>query len=396
MSQSSSNRSQRPTWRKPSSGTSIGINARKAGKLGKADNEVSSTFLQLTAKPRSAGIAASALNPRPPRSGHSWPQMYSIVCERLSAAKPSSLATAHWPCEAVGSRRCFDRARLDSRVHSVGRYTCVIPIRAASPKAHKRDELSDKWDRLETVLPSLSLEILDRCSSYSLREKLAPVAIRVVFIVRRLSKAEGLGGEHQGISQALSFCSPPSFPRPVDHHRQRRVRRCHDHFVDQKSLPIASYSIGRKGVQTSPDYEREERDRRTHIEVFAAFHRYRHQLPVSRVVEQLTSIPPPAWTAASIVRDLPLAAAPGEALHIDLIPARHIRDVGQPPPVGRERPRSFISFRLDHREGLRFAIPGHRQDPYILFRLRIGLAIDNEAPITRPVGESLRIIRLPQ
>jgi hypothetical protein len=75
-------------------GTSIGINARKAGRLGKADNEVSSTFLQLTANPRSAGIAASAVNPRPPRFGHSQPQMYSIVCERLSAAKPSSLATA--------------------------------------------------------------------------------------------------------------------------------------------------------------------------------------------------------------------------------------------------------------------------------------------------------------
>src|SRR5262245_56022153 len=79
-SQSSSNRSQRPTWRKTSSSTSIGINARKAGKLGKADNEVSSTFLQLTANPCSAVIAASAVNPRPPRFGHSQPQMYSIVC----------------------------------------------------------------------------------------------------------------------------------------------------------------------------------------------------------------------------------------------------------------------------------------------------------------------------
>ena len=57
---------------------------------------MSSTFLQLTARPFSEGIAASAANPRPFRLGHSRPQMYSIVCERLSAAKPASLATVPW------------------------------------------------------------------------------------------------------------------------------------------------------------------------------------------------------------------------------------------------------------------------------------------------------------
>src|SRR5262245_39281629 len=93
--QGSSNRSQRPTWRKPSSSTSIGINARKAGKLGKADNEVSSTFLQLTANPRSACIAASAVNPRPPRFGHSQPQMYCMPAAN-ERDKRNRLLSATW------------------------------------------------------------------------------------------------------------------------------------------------------------------------------------------------------------------------------------------------------------------------------------------------------------
>src|ERR1039457_6467888 len=64
---------------------------------GNRASDASSTFLQLTARPRRAGISDSAANPRPPRLGHSRPQMYSMVCERLSARNPSSLATAPWP-----------------------------------------------------------------------------------------------------------------------------------------------------------------------------------------------------------------------------------------------------------------------------------------------------------
>jgi GAF domain-containing protein len=81
-----------------------------------------------------------------------------------------------------------------------------------------------------------------------------------------------------------------------------------------------------------------------------------------------------------------ISIATREALHVDLIPSRHIRGVGQPSPVRRERPRNFIRFRPEHAERLRLATPGHRQGPDIPFRLRVDLALDDEAPVPRPVG----------
>src|SRR5262245_28370460 len=107
--------------------------------------------------------------------------------------------------------------------------------------------------------------------------------------------------------------------RPVDHHCQRRVRLRLHYRVDQKTLPIACCGIGGIEGLNSPGAEIEERNRRANLEALAAPYRRRHQLPVSRVVEQLTPIPPPAWTAAPAGRYLPLASASGVALHIDLI-----------------------------------------------------------------------------
>src|SRR6266542_3996378 len=117
---------------------------------------------------------------------------------------------------------------------------------------------------------------------------------------------------------------PSSFRRPrlpVDHHCERRVRLRLHHFVEQKPLPVGRYGIGRKVVLKSRGAELEERDRRARLEALAASHRRHHQLPVPRVVEQLPPIPQPAWTIAPAGRDLPLAAAPREALHVDLVPA---------------------------------------------------------------------------
>src|SRR5215831_12283787 len=180
--------------------------------------------------------------------------------------------------------------------------------------------------------------------------------------------------------------------RPVRHNGQRRVRLCLYDCVDQKPLPVGRHGIGRqKGEQNSPSAELKERGGRARIETLAAYHRRHHQLPVSRIVEQLPTITPPARSATSAGRDLPLAAAIREAPHVNLKPSRLIRGVGQPPPVGRERPRSFISFRLDHGER-RLATPWRRQDPYIPFRLRVGLVIDNEAPVPRPVGGNFVVI----
>src|SRR5262245_58600930 len=53
--------------------------------------------------------------------------------------------------------------------------------------------------------------------------------------------------------------------RPVDHHRQRRIRLHIHHRVDQKPLPVGRYGIGRKGNQKSPGAELEERDRFAHL-----------------------------------------------------------------------------------------------------------------------------------
>src|SRR5262245_27990915 len=124
---------------------------------------------------------------------------------------------------------------------------------------------------------------------------------------------------------------PSSFRRPrrpVDHHRQRRVRLRLHRCVDQKPLPVGRYGIGRKEVLKSRGAELEERDRRARLEALAPSHRPPHQLPIPRVVEHLPPIPPPAWTVAPAGRDLPLATAPREALHVDLVPARRIRGVG--------------------------------------------------------------------
>src|SRR5215813_12732491 len=120
--------------------------------------------------------------------------------------------------------------------------------------------------------------------------------------------------------------------RPVRNYYQRRVRLHIHKLVDQKPLPVPRHGIGRIPGHSNPGAELEERDRRAHLEALSAAHLRRHQLPVSRVVEQFPPISPPAWTAATAVRDLTLAAASGEALHPDLIPARFIGGIGQPPP----------------------------------------------------------------
>src|SRR5262249_716550 len=116
---------------------------------------------------------------------------------------------------------------------------------------------------------------------------------------------------------------------------------------------------------SSPSAELEERDRRAHLKAITVSYWRRHQLSVRRVVKQFPPVLSPAWPAAPASRDLPLAAAIGEALHPDFIPPRLIRDVGQPPPIGRECPRNFIRFRPDHGIWLRINASGHWQDPHI-------------------------------
>src|SRR5262249_4262491 len=155
--------------------------------------------------------------------------------------------------------------------------------------------------------------------------------------------------------------------------------------VDQKPLSVARHGIGRKALK-SPGAELEEWDWHAYLEALAARRRRSHQLPVSGLVEQLPPVPPPAWIVAPAGRDLSLAATLREALHIDLIPARRIRGVSQPSPVWREPRTGFIRSRLEHGRRLRLATPVHWQDPDIRFRLRIGLGIDDEAPVPRPVG----------
>src|SRR5262245_47226154 len=73
--------------------------------------------------------------------------------------------------------------------------------------------------------------------------------------------------------------------RPVDHYSQRRIRLRLHHRVDQKTLSVARYGIGRIVGLNSPGAEIEKRNRRAHLEALAASYRRRHQLPVSRVVE---------------------------------------------------------------------------------------------------------------
>src|SRR5262245_1915146 len=185
--------------------------------------------------------------------------------------------------------------------------------------------------------------------------------------------------------------------RPVDHPRQRRVRLRYHYFVDQKPHPVGSYGIGRNNMgQNRPGAELEERDRCADIEALAASHLHGHQLPVSRVVEQLTPIPPPAWNSATSGRYLPLATAIRAALHPDFTLARYNRDVAQPSPVARERPATFPSCHPERPERLPLVTPGHRQDPHIHYRLRVGFPIDDEAPVPRPVSGNFGVTRFQQ
>jgi hypothetical protein len=68
---------------------------------------------QLTDKPRSDGISASAANPRPVRLWQRRPQMYSIDCDRLNATKPSSPAAVSCAITTL-SRIPGCRLRADS------------------------------------------------------------------------------------------------------------------------------------------------------------------------------------------------------------------------------------------------------------------------------------------
>src|SRR5262249_20325078 len=99
----------------------------------------------------------------------------------------------------------------------------------------------------------------------------------------------------------------------------------------------------------------EKRDCRAHLEALAASYMRRHQLPIRSVVKQLLPTLPPAWTAATAGRDHLFAVALWEALHVDFIPARRVRNIGQPSPVGRESPSSFISYGPNNPELLRLS-----------------------------------------
>src|SRR5262245_46954969 len=208
------------------------------------------------------------------------------------------------------------------------------------------------------------------------------------------SCANGARMRHSRKFFIASFAFRPRCP--VEPHRQRRVRLLLHHRVDQKPLPVGRYGIGRAVVLKSPGPELEEQERRVYFQALAASYWRRHQLSISRGVDQLTPIPHPAWSPASAGRDLPLAATGREALHVDLPPTCLIRAVGQPPPIGREPSPRFTSFRLYHSERLPLVTPRHRQSPNILFRLRIFLVIDDEAPVPRPVGGNFEVIRFQQ
>ena len=141
---SDSSRSAPPTWRNPSSGIPMGVSSVRAGKRGRADRPASSTFLQLTARERSAGIAASASNPRPRRFSQSRPQMRSMVRERLRAMKPSSPATASWHI-SIRTRGILPMISMASSVQSLD----VHP-------SHSRCGRSRRCRRPPAVIPERS------------------------------------------------------------------------------------------------------------------------------------------------------------------------------------------------------------------------------------------------
>src|SRR5262245_8423939 len=131
------------------------------------------------------------------------------------------------------------------------------------------------------------------------------------------SCANGARMRHSRKFFIASFAFRPRCP--VEPHRQRRVRLRLHHRVDQKPLPVGRYGIGRTVVLKSPGAELKEQEQRANFQALAAFHWGRHQLSISRVVDQFTPIPTPVWREASTGRDLPFAATAREALHVDLI-----------------------------------------------------------------------------
>src|SRR5947199_2527550 len=135
--------------------------------------------------------------------------------------------------------------------------------------------------------------------------------------------------------------------RPVDHNCYRR-RAAFERNVQQESVSIGRYGI-RLSQCGSVEPCLEEWSRSLGVEARASADGDRHQFPVGRQVEQLSSVAAPSRLGAALGRDLPFASQRWERLDVDLRSTRLVRYVCDPLDVWRKLALTLVELTVKYR-----------------------------------------------
>ena len=108
-------------------------------------------------------------------------------------------------------------------------------------------------------------------------------------------------------------------------------------------------------------------------------------------VEQLPPVRVPHWLRAAFRRDLPLPARARIGLHVNLIAAGFIRDIGQPVPVGGKPWRRFVERCSEER--LRLAVALSRSTTDVISRGGIDFSEGQQLPIRGPGHRNVCVAR---
>ena len=123
-----------------------------------------------------------------------------------------------------------------------------------------------------------------------------------------------------------------------------------------------------------------------------ALHAHRHQRLIGRQVEELFAVTSPVRLEAALRRNLPLESCRRKRFDVHLVGACLVRDVRQPPSVGRERAVVLVGRRADNR--IRLGLADQGKGPDVSAGLRIGGAVDEQASVAGPPRRVCREVGL--
>ena len=172
---------------------------------------------------------------------------------------------------------------------------------------------------------------------------------------------------------------------PVQHNGNRRgvLVLCAD--VHEKALAIAGDHILVPAVdERGPDAGVEQALRRARLEDgVGARDSGRLQRAIGCQVEQFPAVPAPLRLRPAVGGHLPFAFAARKSPHVDLVPARFIRRVGQPSHVRRQPGLPFVRGRCQERDALAGRVD--RDRPQVRLAAAVPFA-QQETTVRRPVG----------